>query len=1139
MVDSPFTKHLLVADVCLTVILYKCMKKSMTCSLHWRRLRKILLVMTLKVFILLVTFGSVSAMSYSQEQKMDVVFHDEMLEDVLEYLKTNTDYEFVYRRESLGDLKVKNVELKDATLKQVLDQVLRQNGFDYEIVDRIVIIRKLVMSQQKKEIKIMGLVTDEKKQPIPGVTIVVKGLTIGTATDADGKYVLKLPVVKDLAILFSFVGMETMEVKYTGQDTINVVLKENVKVVDEVVITGIYTRKKESFTGSSTTFNSKELKMVGNQNLLQSLKTLDPAFNILENNQFGSDPNRLPDVEIRGKSSIVGFKEQFGEDPNQPLFILDGFETTLQTIMDLSMDRIASVTILKDAASTAIYGAKAANGVVVVETKVPERGKLKLSYNGSFDVNFADLTDYNLMNAAEKLEFERLAGNFSSNIVSVQEEAQMRYDRLLANVKRGVDTYWMSEPLRIGLNQRHNIYIEGGDEQMRYGLGVNYTNIQGVMKESRRQIASGNLDLLYRVGKLSFSNKLSVDITNSKNPVVPFSEYSRANPYYPKRNEYGGVDKWLEMPAVDASKSTDGGIWVPNPLWNASLNSYDKGESFGVRENLNLEYRPFNFLYLRVRAGINKSISIAENFLSPEDTSFDQIELLKKGSYSDTRSESLNYEGDMTITYGQLIAEAHQINAVVGVAFQESKNSSKSFKAIGFPEGDFTTPAFSNSYPEYGKPGYTDSKKRAMNFYFNGGYSYKNRYLLDVNLRSDGSSVFGSNKQFTTTWALGLAWNIHNENFIKDNTDFFSMLKVRASIGNPGNQNFGSFNTITTYKFNNWMLNNFGTGLLVDAFGDPDLEWQKTIDKNIGVDLSVFNNRFHLTLDYYYKKTDPLLATIGMALSVGVDKRLSNVGKQVDKGINGTIKYSWIYKPQERINWVTSVTFRKNKAYYDGVEAKLKQYNAENVSKNMSRYYDGGSPSALWSVRSAGIDPATGQEIFLDLAGKPSFSYSYDNEVKVGDTRPDLEGVVGNTLLYKGLSVSVYCRYSFGADAFNSTLYNKVENITKDGLKRNQDKRALYDRWKNPGDKAKYRGISLTDNTPMSSRFVQKNNYFVLESIRLGYELPYEWIKRMGLSGVMLSAYMNDICRISTIENERGIDYPFARSVSFAISINL
>ena len=286
-------------------------KKSMTCSLLVRRLRKILLVMTLKVFILLVAFTSVSAMSYSQEQKMDVVFRDEMLENVLEYLKANTDYEFVYRRESLGNSKVKNVELKDVTLKQILDQVLCQNGFDYEIVDKIVIVRKLVMSRQKKEIKITGQVTDEKKQPMPGVTVVVKGLTIGTATDADGRYVLKLPEVKDLAILFSFVGMETMEVKYAGQDTINVVLKENVKVVDEVVITGIYTRKKESFTGSSTTFNSKDLKMVGNQSVLQSLKTLDPAFAIMENNEFGSDPNHLPDIEIRGKSSIVGLTDEY------------------------------------------------------------------------------------------------------------------------------------------------------------------------------------------------------------------------------------------------------------------------------------------------------------------------------------------------------------------------------------------------------------------------------------------------------------------------------------------------------------------------------------------------------------------------------------------------------------------------------------------------------------------------------------------------------------------------------------------------------------------------------------------------------------------------------------------------------------
>ena len=993
--------------------------------------------------------------------------------------------------------------------------------------------------QQQKERLLRGVVTDKDGQPLPGVAIQVKGTTQGVTTNEDGEYYIMVKDIDKPVLVFSFIGMETQEIAFEkGKHRINVKMMEAKQEMDEVVVTGIYARKKESFTGSSQTYTSNDLKMVGNQNLLQSLKTLDPAFAVIENNQYGSDPNRLPDLEIRGKTSIVGLKEQFGEDPNQPLFILDGFETTLQTIMDLSMDRVASVTILKDAASTAIYGAKAANGVIVVETKAPEQGKLKVSYNGNFNISFADLTAYNLMNAEEKLEFERLAGNFKSNIVSFQEESEKRYNTLLANVRRGVDTYWLSEPLRIGLQQRHGLYLQGGDQQVRYGAGFSFSDTEGVMKESDRQTISGNVDLLYRVGKLSLSNKVSIDATKTNDPIVPFSEYARANPYYSKYNEFGGVDKWLESPDQSSTESANGGIWVPNPLYNASLNSYNRGNSFGVRENLNLEYRPFEFLWARARFGLTKTTSVSESFRSPEDTAFEQVELLKRGSYNDSRTEMLSYEGDFTVTYGQLLAEKHQINAVLGIAFQENQYTTKGFSAVGFPEGDFTTPAFSNQYPDNGKPSYTESKKRSANFYFNGGYSYKNRYLMDVNLRSDGSSVFGSNKKFSTTWAVGLAWNIHNESFVKDNTDLFSMFKIRASVGNPGNQNFGAYNTFTTYKFNNWLLNNFGTGILVDAFGDPNLEWQKTLDKNLGLDLSMFNNRFHVTLDCYHKLTDPLMATIGMALSTGMSSRLSNVGKQVDKGVSGTIRYSWLYRPSERINWTTNINFRHSTAYYDGIEEKLREYNNENISKNMTRYYDGGSPTALWAVRSAGIDPATGREIFLDKEGKPTYTHSYDNEVEVGDSRPTLEGVIGNTFLYKGFSMNIHMRYSFGGDMFNSTLYSKVENISKEGLKQNQDKRALYDRWQKVGDYAQFKGISLTDQTPMSSRFVQKNNYLVLESIRVGYELPYKVVKKMGFQGISLNAYMNDICRISTIEDERGIDYPYARSVSFAVSVN-
>ena len=310
------------------------------------------------------------------------------------------------------------------------------------------------------------VVTADDGDPIMGVSVSAVGTKESFITDINGNFVIKnLPAsVKTLRV--SCVGMETQTLviaKLKIGKKNKIVLKTDKSLIDEVVVTGLYTRKKESFTGSSQTYKAEELKNVGNLNLIQSLKTLDPAFNVLESNEFGSDPNRLPDLEVRGKTSIVGLKETFGQDPNQPLFILDGFETTLQTIMDLSMDRIASVTILKDAASTAIYGSKAANGVIVVETKAPQMGKLKVSYSGNYNISFADLTDYNLMNAAEKLEFERLSGYYTSNIADQQEAQEKRYNRLLQNVLRGVNTYWMSEPLRTGFNQRHYVSAEGGN----------------------------------------------------------------------------------------------------------------------------------------------------------------------------------------------------------------------------------------------------------------------------------------------------------------------------------------------------------------------------------------------------------------------------------------------------------------------------------------------------------------------------------------------------------------------------------------------------------------------------------------------------------------------------------------------------
>ena len=1062
-------------------------------------------------------------------------------------IEKTTGYRISYAQSDVKNLKAQgNTSSKD--IHKALDTVIGNLPLAYSVEGKFVTVFPKKQKNTNSEatpkvttlnkLTVRGKVYDQDGEGIPGVSVKVPSMQTAIVTGANGSFTLYLPQGRTTKLQFSFIGMKDATYIFNGKHDINnlvINMNDDATTINEVVVTGIYSRKKESFTGSSQTYNAEELKLVGNQNLIQSLKTLDPAFTVLENNEFGSDPNRLPDLEIRGKTSIVGLKETFGEDPNQPLFILDGFETTLQSIMDLSMDRIASVTVLKDAASTAIYGAKAANGVVVVETKAPEMGKLKFSYSGNFNVSWADLTDYNLMNAAEKLEFERLAGNFTSNIADYQEFQEIRYNKLLSNVLKGVDTYWLSEPLRTGLNQRHFISAQGGNEQLRYSLGVSYNKIDGVMKKSGRDILSGNIDVLYRVGKLTFSNKMTVNVTKHTNPTVSFSEYASANPYYPKYEEDGTIGKWLEY-KENSMSTTDASVIVGNPMYNDQLNSYDRGESFGVRNNFSMEYRPWNFFWIRARLGLTKETNESENFVSPENTAYDQVDVLKKGSYSNQRSDGFSYDGDVTATYGQLLAKKHQINAVLGASIRESSDQSKGFSAVGFPEGNFTTPGFANQYTESGKPTYYDSKNRTANFYFNGGYSFDNRYLLDVNYRLDGSSVFGTNRKFSNTWAVGLAWNIHNEKFMKD-TELFQMLKIRGSIGNPGNQNFGSYNTLTTYKFNNWMTNNFGTGLLIDAIGDPDLAWQKTIDLNVGLDVSLLN-RLHLNIDVFHKNTDPLLASIGIPASVGVTSRLANIGKQVTDGFNGTIRYSFIYRPKERMNWTTSLSFSHVRSHYENIGSTLAQYNNENLTKNMTRYYDGGSPSALWAVRSAGIDPATGKEIFITKSGNYTFSHSYDDEVEVGDTRPDVEGVFGNVFYYKGFSASIYMRYSLGGDTFLSTLYDKVENISSSALAKNQDRRALYDRWQKPGDIAKFKGISRTESTPMSSRFVSVNNYLTIESIRLSYELPYTLMKKMGIQGMTFSAYMNDIARWATVKEERGTSYPFSRSISMALSLN-
>ena len=1007
-----------------------------------------------------------------------------------------------------------------------------------KLLSLIFLLLPLMVSAQTAEVTLKGKVIDAADgYPLIGASVVVEGTKYGAITDVDGNFELKMPKVK-CDIVFSCIGYddEVRVYNLNNASSFNrVVMTVNAEQLADVVVTGVYERKKESFTGSSVTFKTDELKAVGSSNVLQSLKTLDPSFKMMENTQFGSNPNVMPDIEIRGKTSVAGIKEEYGTDPNQPLFILDGFETTLETIMNLNMNRVASVTILKDAASTAIYGSKASNGVVVIETKAPARGRLQLSYKGDFGLSLADLSDYNLMNSREKLEFETLAGVYKDN--TNDPFAQIRLDNLrnerLKEIERGVDTYWLSEPVRPGFTHKHNIYAEGGEDKIRYGIGLSLGNVAGVMKDSDRRTIEGNVDLIYRTGKVQFSNKLSINWLDVTNPTVSFAEYAYANPYYRKYNADGGIDRYLYYPEDGIDDYP-----VANPLWNAHLNNWDTASGFGFTNNFIFEWFVTKELRFRAKFGLTKQDDDEQTRLSPQHTQFDDMGETEKGLYTHTQIKELVYEGDVAVTFGKLFAKKHMVNAVGGFNFSNNHRQIYGYSATGFTDDQFDAPSFANGYPVGDSPDYSESLKRAASFYINGGYAYAERYLIDFNYRLDGASMFGTGNRFRNTWSVGTGWNIHKEPFMKDN-DFFSLLKVRGSVGNPGNQNFSAYQAFSTYKFNGWMTNVFGTGVILNALGNADLAWQETTNYDIGADLTFWGERINMTLDYYWKHTDPLLAVITTPGSMGVTSVAMNAGSQKTRGWETSLRVSPVYRPSEGIIWNITFNATSAKSEYADIGNSFAALNESGKSSlvGTTRYYDGGSPTAIWAVRSAGIDPATGKELFIKKDGTYSFTYDVNDEVVVGDTQPKVEGLIGTSLYFRGLSVGCYLRYRWGGQVFNSSLFQKVENIGTQEVYNNQDKRALYDRWSENNRDAYFKGISLVQRTEKSSRFVMDDNSLVGESFNVGYEFPDKIARKMRIGAMNVQLTMSDVFRATSVRVERGIDYPFARTVTMSLGI--
>lgn len=1126
----------------------KFLRKESPCLLKlvWR--------MKITTLLLLITLFQVSASTYGQHS-LTMDLKSVTLDQVFRTIKKQTGYNVILVSPNIKSSELVDVKVKKATLNTTISQLIKSKPLDYVIEKNTIVIREkrhmdppdpadvstpvTVVSQN---MDVRGIVTDENNKVLMGATVRIKGTSRSTKTNISGQFSFS-NVDKSAIVEVSYIGYEPRELA-AQSDLGRIALQPDDNQLDEVTVNvGMFSRNRQTFTGAEATFSGEELRQVGNLNIVQSLRTLDPSFVVVPNNLQGSNPNQLPQIEMRGKTSISssGVRDQFSTDPNQPLFILNGMETSLQQIIDLDINRIASVTLLKDAASTALYGSRAANGVLIVETIRPTAGKVRVSYTNSTRLEIPDLADYNMMNAGENLEFQRLAGLYNNNSPQVYVMENL-YNQRYKSVLSGVDSYWLNVPLRNSVTQANSLHIDGGSEELQYTVGLNYRKLNGVMKGSDRSTPGASMDLSYRTGKVNITNQFFFNgYVANESPYGTFQDYVNINPYYNKYDSEGNLvtDRYLERYVIPRQGSTPLEVNVPNPLYNASLNSLNKTANTTIQNNLQAIWDISNSWRFSSGLQVQKSSTNVTLFRPSNHTSFDQVDLFRKGRYTNTQREDFNYQTNAMLTYKRTIKERHSFAGNMRGELHEIRFNSLGMAAQGFPENVEPNPAFAYSYLQDAKPPYQISKVRRANLLLSMNYAYDNRIYTDVTYRLDGSTSFGSEKQFSPFWSAGLGWTISREKWFKP-VDWLTQLRLRSTYGVTGNQSLGSYasSNVYTYETN---ISPFGQGIYLSQLGNPNLEWQRTATTNLGVDAVLWANQANVTFNAYHKRSSPLIASGDNPSSSGVSTYFLNVGELNTKGMELNARFSPLYQPERQVVWTLGVMGSLYRSAYSGFGNILKDLNnAAQEENQLQRYLDGYSPDEIWAVTSKGIDPVSGQEVFQRKDGSLSFVYNVADIVPQGQNRPTVEGVLSSNFSYKGFLLGINVRYSVGAKIFNTALFNKVENLTEYDLPFNQDKRALELRWKTPGDIAQFRAINMTAETPISSRFIQRENYFSGESINVGYDFSastHTWLKKARLSGLRVNAMMNEIFRISTIRSERGTTYPFSRAVSFNVNL--
>ena len=1077
-------------------------------------------------------------------KRFSASFSNEKLANCLKTISKKSGVNVAFAYEDVDGYSVTKT-LKNVTAQEAVKEVVEGKPLTFAVQGgRITVYKSETAKTTDKTVVANGKVVDAEGQPLPGVSVKTPDGKTLCMTDTEGQFRLTVQPGQPTTLLFSFIGMKPETVTLSGKDSgklLRIVLHEESGSLNEVVVTGIFRKAKESYTGALSTIDKDQLQTYKGTNLLQTLKNIDASINFPVNNLAGSNPNVLPNMNIRGSSTLPMSVEEFNSNAQQtvntPLIILDGFEISLTKLMDYNDEQIESINILKDAAATAIYGSRGANGVIVVVTKTPKEGKLRVTAKAGIDLQLPDLSSYNLLNAAQKLQLEKQIGLYEASKPELQWQYNNNYNRRLKAVLDGTDIDWIHKPVRNGVGQRYNIQLDGGANEFRWAASLGYNDIEGAMKGSSRKTVNGDITLMYSVKNLIFRNYTSFTSNKSKESEYgSFQNYVDQQPYNNPYDENGQIVK--TFPDFTGSDK------VGNPLYDATLNTFDKSEYISFLDNFSVEWIILDGLRFRGKLGYSTTRSTSDLFLPAEHSTFAGTKyetdegMLRKGRYTYGTGRIDLFSANATLSYNKTFAEKHQIYAGVDWSMQETRTTNYQIVAEGFTNEDMSFLGNATQY-EYGSaPTGSKDIARIVGVTGNVNYTYDNRYFADLSYRVDGSSKFGSNDRFAPFWSAGLGWNLHNEKWMK-NIKAINTLRLRGSYGVTGSQDFTTESVYTSYRYLSGSRYLGWTSASMMGLGNPDLTWQNTKELNIGVEFGLLNNRITGEFDYYTKKTTDLLSAMDLPLSTGFSSYVANIGEMSNHGFEASVNAYIIRDHKHQLNWMigAQLIYDKNKItkLSDAIKAQNEKYLEQNVEVS-NLFYEGNPLNSIYAVQSLGIDPSTGQEVYLDKDGNVTSKWNAADKVFLGSSQPLYRGNFRTMVMWKNFTLNVSFGYHWGGKMYNSTLRDRVEVSTGTIAHKNVDERVLSDRWMQPGDNTFFRGFTYND-TRATSRYVFDDRVLSLQSASLQYRWNTDWLRNnTGLESVLFGINANDLFYWSSVKYERGTNYPYARNVQGTVT---